>query len=77
VADAASAELLAKIDAGLDEASLPAVVAALREHPATAEAYEEAKRWANDAVADIAVLPEGSIKQALTAFAAAVVDRQQ
>jgi len=77
VADAASAELLAKIDAGLDEASLPAVVAALREHPATAEAYEEAKRWADDAVADIAVLPEGSIKQALTAFAAAVVDRQQ
>ena len=77
VADAASVELLAKIDAGLDEASLPAVVAALREHPATAEAYEEAKRWADDAVADIAVLPEGSIKQALTAFAAAVVDRQQ
>jgi heptaprenyl diphosphate synthase len=77
VADAASADLLAKIDAGLDEASLPAVVAALRDHPATAEAYEEAKRWANDAVADIAVLPEGSIKQALTAFAAAVVDRQQ
>jgi heptaprenyl diphosphate synthase len=77
ITDSPSAELLAKIDAGLDEASLANVVAALREHPATAEAYDEAKRWAENAVADIGVLPEGSIKQALTAFAAAVVDRQQ
>ncbi|MEY5004704.1 MAG: hypothetical protein RLZZ594_734, partial [Actinomycetota bacterium] len=49
----------------------------LRNHPVAEAAYQEAKRWADEAVADIQVLPDGPIKNALATFAQAVVDRQQ
>jgi heptaprenyl diphosphate synthase len=75
VTDAASAALVARIDA-VDESSLASVVADLAAHPATNRAYEEAKRWAADAVAALAPLPESAAKQAMIAFAEAVVDRQ-
>ena len=38
---------------------------------------EMAKRWADEAVEAIQVLPSGSVRTALELFAQAVVDRQQ
>jgi heptaprenyl diphosphate synthase len=38
-------------------------------------AYQEAKRWADEAIKSIASLPDGSVKNALELFAQAVVDR--
>jgi heptaprenyl diphosphate synthase len=75
--DAESKALLAAIDSDLtDDAKLAGVVARLREHEVAELAYAEAKRWADDAISAISPLPEGSVKSALTAFAAAVVDRK-
>jgi heptaprenyl diphosphate synthase len=74
--DAGAAALAARIDAVTEE-TLASVVADLAAHPATSAAYEEAKRWANDAVAALADLPDGTVKQAMVAFAEAVVERQQ
>lgn len=75
--DAESRALLAEIDGDLsDDSKLQTVVARLRKHEVAELAYLEAKRWADEAVAAIAPLPEGSVKSALTAFAVAVVDRK-
>lgn len=75
--NADSEALLATIDAGLTTETLPAIVAALRVHPVTQQAQDEAQRWANEAVAALDPLPNGPVKQALATFAQAVVDRQQ
>jgi heptaprenyl diphosphate synthase len=69
--------LVDRIDAGLTPETLPDVVAALRAHPAAQQANLEAQRWAAQAIEAIAPLPEGPVKQALSVFAQAVVDRQQ
>ena len=74
--DSNAAELLARIDGDLNsDETLASVVAELRAHPAAKEAEDEARRWAAKAIAAIAPLPEGSVKQALVTFANAVVDR--
>lgn len=73
----ASQELVDRIDAGLTPETLPQVVAELREHPVGELANLEAQRWAAEAVAALEPLPEGPVKQALSVFAQAVVDRQQ
>ena len=74
--DAEAVSLLALIDGGLaDDAQLQEALVRLRNHPVADEAYQEAKRWADDAVASIATLPAGSVKSALELFAQAVVDR--
>ena len=74
--DSEAAELLEIIDGGLeDDAQLQKAVSALRNHPVAEQAYLEAKRWADEAVEALAPLPEGSVKNALTVFATAVVDR--
>jgi len=74
--DSAAAELLAIIDGGLeDDAKLDEAVRRLREHPVAEAAYQEAKRWADEAVANLASLPESPVKDALRNFAEAVVDR--
>lgn len=74
--DAASAELVAFIDSGLeDDAKLHEAVTRLRNHEVAELAYLEAKRWADEAVAEIAYLPESAVKAALRNFAEAVVDR--
>jgi len=76
--DPAAAELIAKIDANLEsDQSLAEVVAALRQHNVTAAANAEARRWATDAAAALAPLPNGPIKAALETFAIAVVDREE
>lgn len=74
--DVEAQALLKLIDGGLeDEAKLQQALAGLRKHEVANLAYLEAKRWAEDAVAAIATLPDGSIKTALEIFATAVVER--
>jgi heptaprenyl diphosphate synthase len=76
--DPKAAELIEIIDAGLeDDDQLALAVSKLREHPALEEAYQIAKRWAADAVAALAPLPDSPVKEALRVFAEAVVDREQ
>lgn len=74
--DDASKALLAEIDGDLssDEA-LASVVKKLREHEVADEAYQEAIRWANEAIAAIDCLPDGQTKRALVHFAEAVIKR--
>jgi heptaprenyl diphosphate synthase len=53
--DSESAKLVEIIDAGLDDdAQLTKVIEQLREHPATERAFQEAKRWADQAIAALA-----------------------
>jgi heptaprenyl diphosphate synthase len=74
--DTEAVSLLALIDGGLeDDARLQEALVRLRNHPVAEQAYLEAKRWADDAVASISVLPDGPVKNALALFAQAVVDR--
>jgi heptaprenyl diphosphate synthase len=74
--DSEAADLVAFIDAGLeDDAKLAEAVTRLREHPVAEAAYQEAKRWADAAIEDLAPLPESAVKAALRNFAEAVVDR--
>jgi heptaprenyl diphosphate synthase len=74
--DEDSKALLAEIDGDLssDEA-LASVVKKLREHDVADEAYQEAIRWANEAIAAIDCLPDGQTKRALVHFAEAVIKR--
>jgi heptaprenyl diphosphate synthase len=75
--DSESARLVEIIDAGLDDdAKLSEVIQALRAHPATDQAFKEAKRWADEAIASLDALPMGPVREALTSFADAVIDRQ-
>jgi heptaprenyl diphosphate synthase len=74
--DATSRRLVDLLDGDLaDDAALAETVGLLRDHPATALARAEAVRWAQQAVAALEPLPAGPAKQALQAFADAVVDR--
>lgn len=74
--DAEAAELVEFIDSGLEEDSkLHEAVTRLRNHPVAEAAYQEAKRWADEAINDLAPLPESTVKSALRNFAEAVVDR--
>ena len=76
--DKSASDLLTLIDGDLSEDSVLAyVVKRIREHAVAEQAYNEAKRWADEAVEAIQVLPAGSIRDALGMFAQAVVDRQQ
>jgi heptaprenyl diphosphate synthase len=76
--DKSAADLLTLIDGDLTEDGVLAyVVKRLREHAVAEQAYNEAKRWADEAVEAIQVLPAGPVRDALGLFAQAVVDRQQ
>ena len=74
--DTASERLVALLDddLGPDEA-LARAVDGLRAHDALAQTAAEARRWADDAVAALAPIPDGPVKSALASFAVAVVDR--
>ncbi len=68
--------LLADIDGDLaDDAALADVVARLAVHPVVDETAALAREWAWRAVESIANLPEGEVKNALIAFAEALVAR--
>ncbi|MCU1407905.1 MAG: polyprenyl synthetase family protein [Glaciihabitans sp.] len=58
-----------------NDADLTAAIAELRDHPVTARTRDEANRWASEAVAALAPLPDGPVKKALTRFADTVVQR--
>ncbi len=77
--DPEAAALLARIErsvgADTDDPELAEAIAELRAHAVTAETLDEARRWAAEAVAALAPLPEGPVKLALTKFAEAVVER--
>jgi heptaprenyl diphosphate synthase len=75
--DPASAKLVEIIDGGLDDdAALNEVLEQMRKHPATERAFQEAKRWADQAIAALEDLPEGPVREALKNFADAVIERQ-
>jgi heptaprenyl diphosphate synthase len=75
--DPASAALVEIIDGGLeDDAALNDVLEQMRKHPATERAFQEAKRWADQAIAALQDLPAGPVREALTNFADAVIERQ-
>jgi heptaprenyl diphosphate synthase len=75
--DPASAKLVEIIDGGLeDDAALNDVLEQMRKHPATERAFQEAKRWADQAIAALQDLPAGPVREALTNFADAVIERQ-
>ena len=75
--DPASAKLVEIIDSGLDDdAALNEVLEQMRKHPATERAFQEAKRWADQAIAALDDLPEGPVREALKNFADAVIERQ-
>ncbi len=68
--------LLALLDSDLsDDAALAEAVTALRAHAVVAETRERAVTWARDAVAELAGLPDSPARDALVAFADALVDR--
>lgn len=77
--DPDAAALLARIERTVEvdghNDEVAAAIAELRAHTVTAETLDEARRWADEAVAALAPLPEGPVKLALTKFAEAVVDR--
>lgn len=67
---------VAEIEAGADPALLDAEVAALREHAVTRETEATARRWANDAVASLDVLPKSAVKRGLERMADSIVNRE-
>lgn len=69
-------ELIALIDSDLstDEA-LDRAVAALKDHPVVEETRDRSITWAEDAISELENLPQGSVRQALAAFAQALVER--
>jgi len=74
--DAAAAEVVGLLDADLtSDDALEIARAALAAHPVTEKARAEAARWAEEAKAALAPLPEGQIKESLFAFADSVVAR--
>lgn len=75
-APAGSTELLELLDGDLSaDAVLADAVTRLRAHPVTQQAREVARRWADDAVAALAPLPERPGTRALAAVAQALADR--
>jgi heptaprenyl diphosphate synthase len=75
--DPVSAALVEIIDGGLeDDDTLDEVLEQMRKHPVTERAFKEAKRWADQAIAALQDLPAGPVREALTNFADAVIERQ-
>lgn len=81
--DAAAASLSERIDAGVariaqgaDPALLDPEVIALREHEVTAETTRAARQWAQEAVAALAPLPKGPVKNGLKRLAESIVTRE-
>lgn len=75
-ATAADRDLAALLDSDLsDDADLAHLVGALREHDVVRVTRVQAARWAGRAVATLDPLPAGPVRDALVAFAEALVDR--
>lgn len=81
-ADAASSELAAHIDDGVeriadgaDPVILDQPLAELRDHAVTQKTLELARSWTRDAIDALAPLPKGAVREALTRFAETLADR--
>jgi heptaprenyl diphosphate synthase len=74
--DEGSKKLAADIEAGISNEQLPDILERLRQHPAMELAQRQTMEWAERAIEAIEPLPEGSVKDALVAFARAVVERK-
>ena len=74
--DAESVELLDLIQNQMSPEKLPEILNRLRNHKVMSEALEITNGWADRAIGAIEILPDGSVKTALVAFAKAVVDRK-
>lgn len=72
--DEASAALRSRLES-VDEAELTAAIAELAEHPVVDEALAEAERWQRRALEALEVLPAGTVRRGLEAFAEHVVSR--
>ncbi|MGZ0712895.1 polyprenyl synthetase family protein (plasmid) [Coraliomargarita sp. W4R53] len=82
--DASAIALRERIDAGVaeiaegaDPAILDAALAELRDHASTQATLDLAHTWSQEAIDALAPLPAGSVRDALTRFARAVVDRSR
>jgi heptaprenyl diphosphate synthase len=81
--DASAAALLERLERdvigtaeeGEITAEAAAAIAALRDHPVTADTLAEAHRWAREAVEALDALPDGPVKKALVRFADTIVER--
>ncbi|WP_194421663.1 polyprenyl synthetase family protein [Microbacterium abyssi] len=80
--DAASAELAARIDDGVtriaegaDPVILDQPLAELRDHAVTQKTLDLARTWTSDAIAALAPLPKGTVREALMRFAESLADR--
>ena len=67
---------VARIAAGEDSALLDPEVEALRDHDVTRETEAVARRWADDAVRAIDVLPRSTVKRGLERMAESIVTRE-
>ena len=74
--DAKSRELASDIASGITSEQLPGILDRLRNHPAMEAAQAQTLEWAERAIEAIEPLPEGGVKNALVAFARAVVERK-
>lgn len=75
-ATSADRDVLDLLDGDLsDDGALAEAVAALRAHPAVEATHQRAVELAREAVDDLAPLPVGPAKDALVAFAQALVER--
>jgi heptaprenyl diphosphate synthase len=75
-ASAADRELVALLDSDLSgDDALAAAVAGLRDHDVVEDTRKRAVALAHDAVAELAPLPAGPVKDAFVSFAEALVDR--
>jgi len=66
---------VARIADGADPAILDDAIAQLRTHAATAQTRRQAYEWADAAIAALAPLPAGAVREALEKLAHVVVDR--
>lgn len=79
--DADAAALLAKVQPEAartrdeNDPEFIAAIAELREHAVTRRTLDDAHRWADEAVAALAVIPAGPVKKALTRFAQSIIER--
>lgn len=80
--DTASRDLAARIDEGVariaegaDPSILDAELVHLREHAVTAQTLDLAHQWSREAAEALQALPASIVREALTRFADAVVDR--
>lgn len=69
-------DLLENADLG-DDTQLDRVVQLLRRHPVLDQVRDLAQQWTDDAIATLAPLPEGDVKEALKVFATSLINREK